>query len=796
MSDLKLIIYKTDNKPYEIDQKYIDSLSTTTEQIADLSTVAYGVVSNYGDITLNDYDNSIYKLVTQKKITSGKQKVEIWYKNQPVAYHVVEENGANYDSNSKTLKLSLTDELQVWDGIYPTFELKSNTLLGYLTACLMAVGFGDSDIEQMCSSKIVVNTSPLTVLQYLSNIKDDKLIGKTNEDNKTVREIVDDICQIAQLSCYIGENGKPKFVSTRPREMVTAKTEKATKSTLWQIAPKNQTESLTSNLLLSNQYDSVSITTYDGENYTTTIYGDSKKDNTCDYSSQNDLLTANLAYYDENDNTSTAMSEMLQKNILEDYNEGKRQGECTVIAMDYYDLLNDTQYEKLAYRGDLLKVGNVVEFMKDNNGTPIDIYHNGRDVYWEIRSRTFDYNGNVKLKLKVQELANVAVDETLGTFHLSANAITVGSGYFRTYLRVSWEELNVSGTIITEDNVRYSLYIGGKLYKTYSSADYTSNGYTYNIDDITRGTKLEVKVIAYDITGQVGRSMSDIRYVTVPKLKTWDLGYKCEDVGNRGVIIPYIPDMADVDSCILYGKYRDDGNSNDSIGNYTKIKTYSKDDFKAMTNSYQAKYCGINYLPMSLKKQSALIEFVAIAYDGNGNVRESGHIVGASNYVEKEVELELKDFYLVLPADFLYYKETTETVADEYELLSNGVEKAIYIDLATDVNNYFHYSNLWVDFSTNYIGTDGEIQKNQDGTAYWRYDTFAQSTIFTNELFSRISLQGGGNFKDYESDYSDVKIPLKLSLSIHDYKQRCSSAVRASAYAKIKIYYIGKYSNT
>ncbi len=513
---------------------YIDEVSLTQQQIANAENITTGVISSYGSITLNDVDYSIYQLVMDGTISATGQSLIIRYYGGEVGSFIVEKS--DYDYNARKLSLSLTDTLAKWDDIAFTAEINNFTdLYTPLVEILKFAGYSTQNIDNALTTPIRVydkTDRAYTVKEYLQAIKyDSPQTFKGAENNCSVRQAVDYICQVAQLCCYLNNGGSLRFASVRPFEMLTPSVSALphTATTAWSITPRYTYTDLSANLLLTNKVSSAAITVSTADGYETKTYpADTVVSAAKQYvqSEQNPFLTDDCKLVLSDEDIHPPISTVISENVVADYDSGVRAGDVDVAVLDYYDVLNSKPATLKAENGQLLNLGDVVTFIKDSFGTADDVYRKDRTVYWKVRGRQFSYSGVGKLQLQLQELA-YSMPEFLADTAPVVRTQLYDDIYFESYTTVTWTAVDNPKLGAT---VQYDLYVNNELYQTYSSPQEVKI-------ETPKGTPLNIFVRAHDTTGTYVAMESNVVTVTIPVLTVVELD--CTPNGYLGVTIEY-----------------------------------------------------------------------------------------------------------------------------------------------------------------------------------------------------------------------------------------------------------------
>lgn len=146
-----------------------------------------------------------------------------------------------------------------------------------------------------------------------------------------------------------------------------------------------QAESITSLVSLNVYYES---------------YNSSFSEKLTDYDielEENELLQSNTTYNSSN------MANLLQQNILSDYENGILTGTISVGCLNYYN--TDKTISKNWGNGFILEVGDIVRIDNDNDGKEnLVIGKDGNDVFFKVTGRNFRHSGVPLIDLELQEI--------------------------------------------------------------------------------------------------------------------------------------------------------------------------------------------------------------------------------------------------------------------------------------------------------------------------------------------------------------------------------------------------------
>lgn len=120
MIRLTATITKLDGTLITIDYRNLLSLSRTITDRSDIQRPSFGVISNGGNITLIDYDNSLKEMMINHTLRSG-MKVNIYLENTiykaKISVGEFITNKWGYNPDNKEASVSLKDDLMEWQDI-------------------------------------------------------------------------------------------------------------------------------------------------------------------------------------------------------------------------------------------------------------------------------------------------------------------------------------------------------------------------------------------------------------------------------------------------------------------------------------------------------------------------------------------------------------------------------------------------------------------------------------------------------------------------------------------------------
>lgn len=259
MAKLVLDFEKSDGTKMQITDDDIMSVNSLSQSTSDSSTINYGSIASTGSITIQDKWNQLEEMVLNGDIPASNAKIDLVVNDNVLQSHI--SSDSSFDDSLNELNITLTNKIGAWDELkydgYP-YPNESRTLYEVLSSVLSSLGYTQSQIEHSTSTQIVYTganddgsktTNTGSVSDYLKKIK---LEYPVIEYGKTYRQVIDEICVVAQLRCFIDDENNLKFISGRP--LVSEL------DTPIEIPLSVVLDDITGDLFIKNKYDSVEIT--------------------------------------------------------------------------------------------------------------------------------------------------------------------------------------------------------------------------------------------------------------------------------------------------------------------------------------------------------------------------------------------------------------------------------------------------------------------------------------------------------------------------------------------------------
>lgn len=215
--------------------KSVESLSQSTGQPKD---IFYGVVPSTGNVEIIDIKGDIETMVRNGLIANSNVDVVLSANGKQVQTHISSDNEYRTTTGSKVLTMQLDNSLSNWNNInYVGYRLSNQMSLYNIVLEVLSTLYAILDIEEMIED----------VKEYLQSI----IVDHPYIQGGTLRDAIDKICTIAQLNVFQNDDGKIKFVSSRPT--LNSDTQ------IISIPKRNQHQPLDADLIVKNKFGSVNV---------------------------------------------------------------------------------------------------------------------------------------------------------------------------------------------------------------------------------------------------------------------------------------------------------------------------------------------------------------------------------------------------------------------------------------------------------------------------------------------------------------------------------------------------------
>lgn len=199
----------------------LNSASSQRQSMASPNELSFGVQYNTGDVNLTDIDDRLAELVMEEKFGNNNVPVNFLINNTIKAKHLTTDTGKY--STDRVFTTQLGDRLSEWDNIQYGGSVISTTagvkrnLYTILSTIIASALPGKTLTQFLDTNKICAFygdfTSKISVADYLTLIVLDDFEIETD----TLKNVMDKVCEIAQLVVYARPDGTPLITSARPR---------------------------------------------------------------------------------------------------------------------------------------------------------------------------------------------------------------------------------------------------------------------------------------------------------------------------------------------------------------------------------------------------------------------------------------------------------------------------------------------------------------------------------------------------------------------------------------------------
>lgn len=239
MANIKVGLTRESGTIDVYNKQWINSIESTSQSTTDPATIEYGVLANSGSINLRDLDGKIRNDLESGDLPISNVETTISINDTQIQAHLT--NDSNYTESDKTLSLSLTNKLSLFDSMsYNGFPLSETPMTAYelLSDIFSKLGVdmaNDVTFTPDALNALTAITIPYPYIKPCSG-----------------REALNKICEIAQLSMFQSGNGKIRVVLT---------TQKYSTSTIYpyRVPSHYKITELNRAIVLKNKYDAIDM---------------------------------------------------------------------------------------------------------------------------------------------------------------------------------------------------------------------------------------------------------------------------------------------------------------------------------------------------------------------------------------------------------------------------------------------------------------------------------------------------------------------------------------------------------
>lgn len=205
---------------FEIGKRYISSVSSLSQCQNDSGQLSYNVLSNTGRAEIIDEKDIIKNFLLDRVVDASvdRFKVKIFINDKCVQEHYSEDS--SYDSSNGQLSLSLNGKMELlrskkysekgfYDYSYELINLKA-----FFVKILKDIGCSEDEINNVLAKKYLYysNAGLVTLQEVLENTTCNAIY--VDEDNYA--DILENICEVAQINMFFNDDGEIDFTSSRP----------------------------------------------------------------------------------------------------------------------------------------------------------------------------------------------------------------------------------------------------------------------------------------------------------------------------------------------------------------------------------------------------------------------------------------------------------------------------------------------------------------------------------------------------------------------------------------------------
>lgn len=600
------------------DRTKITDLSLTNELTSDYDTISYGCCPCSGNLQILDYDNSIQTYINNGLINENSLYIEIYINNVMLSKNISTSN--SYNSETKILKLELSDEIYNWDSISFPFRQLTDECSAYdlLVEIFNFIGKTEEEVETMCSSQALLqdNETIGTVKDLLNNIK----IKFPYLEKSSFREVVDKICLLGQLQCFLDRNGNIKFVSARPILLNNNEDD------IILIPSSSQYNALSFELIKNNKFETIGYTNLEYQH------------------KYNFILSGNATYYQQSSSsmiTYNGENYMSYSGVLSDYKEDISVSDIEILGtIDTTDDFNNyMKLVKVKFSGNL---ENTI-----TKGKSILIVPSNRNYNLHIEAIFGTVQPSEKTKY---HLLNTNVNSDLSA--ISEDFETNNVIYVNSENEVLYEYGKV---YVLKDNNNYTIY--GTV-QIVSTSTYNQNNYEGNLALIAINDALSLSI--HSLTVKNNNTVNDDADFSIASNELMALStYSIYDNNNilnvlvNNIKLDYSNGFANGDINVAVMDYSSiSGNKKIEINNgeilllNNTVKVEGDDRYWKIVGKTINKYPKLELNIIELKERIAIFEPIAIdnynntsfdfltLNDGNYVISSWNTVLESSNLIE------------------------------------------------------------------------------------------------------------------------------------------------------------------
>lgn len=246
----------------ELDKSYIKNIESLSQITAQPKEIYYGSLENRGDLEIYDIDKEFVDYINDGVLPVNNLPISVYVGENKIQEHITEDTEyapytfvMSMPLSNKFDKLSESKQtINIRDFVSSTSDKKGATLKYILQYFV----FNNENIDNKLKNKTIVRLpveggeyaqyKEVTIDEYLSNIR----IPYVFFNDKSKKDILNEICNLAQMNYVIDDNGNDVFVSGKPIILKDTKT-------IISLDKKNIVGQISKDVIVKNKYDKVSF---------------------------------------------------------------------------------------------------------------------------------------------------------------------------------------------------------------------------------------------------------------------------------------------------------------------------------------------------------------------------------------------------------------------------------------------------------------------------------------------------------------------------------------------------------
>lgn len=236
-----------------LDKLQIMDFESQTQEKSDVRNIQYGALANTGSIELKDVDNRILENAKMGYLNTYIFTLDLYMNNKLFVKHIT--NQSPYYDGDKTIKLQLTNEIDKWNQVQiPSLIFQNTNLYDVFVTIMMTYDseLTSNEIDIMLRNYIdYMQRNGYTTYDSIKSYMQDININAFTLKADSMANQIKKICTVAQLCCYVDDNGLITFDTARPKDS------RQSEYTSLRITKAEEVSNLDYDILVSNRYDDV-----------------------------------------------------------------------------------------------------------------------------------------------------------------------------------------------------------------------------------------------------------------------------------------------------------------------------------------------------------------------------------------------------------------------------------------------------------------------------------------------------------------------------------------------------------